>query len=69
MKQNDIRKLHELETAELTQKLTELRLSFVSLRMQKFASKLANVAQVTHLAKDIARVQTVLTEKMKAATA
>ncbi|MDA1079363.1 MAG: 50S ribosomal protein L29 [bacterium] len=66
MKQNDIHKLHELEASELIQKLDELRTSFVSLRMQKFSHKLANIAQVSHLAKDIARVQTVLKEKMKA---
>jgi len=66
MKQNDIHKLHELKSPELQQKLAEMRRSFVSLRMQKFAGKLANHAQVSHLAKDIARVLTVLKEKSKA---
>jgi len=51
MKQNDIRKLHELESLDLAQKLSELRRSFVSLRLQKFAGKLTNQAQVSHLAK------------------
>ncbi len=69
MRQNDIKKLHELEIAELSQKLAELRTSFVSLRMQKFAGKLTNVSQVSHLAKDIARILTVLKEKTKATTA
>ncbi|NCN06716.1 MAG: 50S ribosomal protein L29 [Candidatus Pacebacteria bacterium] len=68
MKKTDIHKLHELESAELTTKLAALRKSFISLRMQKFAGKLANTAQVTHLAKDIARVLTVLREKEKATT-
>ena len=68
MRQNDIHKLHELETTELEHKLAELRKSFVLLRMQKFAGKLTNVSQVSHLAKDIARVLTVLKEKTKVTT-
>jgi len=54
------------DAAGLNQELSELLKAQFSLRMQKATQQLQNTSQLKKVRKDIARVQTVLTEKAKA---
>ena len=54
------------DAAGLNQELSELLKAQFSLRMQKATQQLQNTSQLKKVRKDIARVQTVLTEKATA---
>jgi ribosomal protein L29 len=63
MKRNDIKALHDKSAAELTKQLEQHRLELAKMRLERKVAKLANPRQVSALADDIARIQTVLGEK------
>ncbi|CAG2136420.1 50S ribosomal protein L29 [compost metagenome] len=54
------------DAAGLNQELSELLKAQFSLRMQKATQQLQNTSQLKKVRKDIARVQTVLSEKADA---
>ena len=58
--------LRDKDVAGLNQELSELLKAQFSLRMQKATQQLQNTSQLKKVRKDIARVQTVLTEKANA---
>jgi large subunit ribosomal protein L29 len=65
MKANEIR---EMTVAELTAKLVELKSELFNLRFQNATNQLENPMKIVSVKKDIARIQTILTEKeLKAA--
>jgi large subunit ribosomal protein L29 len=57
--------LRAKSTAELRQELNELLKAQFGMRMQKATQQLTNFSQLRKVRRDIARVQTVLTEKAK----
>lgn len=63
MKRNDIKKLVSLEPVELLKKLDEISKAAAKARLEKKVAKLTNVKLGSSLAKDIARIKTVLTIK------
>lgn len=58
--------LRDKDVAGLNQELSELLKAQFGLRMQKATQQLQNTSQLKKVRKDIARVQTVLTEKANA---
>ena len=50
----------KLSSAELEEKLTELKKDLFFLRMQHATNQLDNPLQIAHVKKDIARVKTVI---------
>ena len=60
MKANDLR---EMTTAELENKLSELKKDLFFLRMQHSTNQLDNPLQINLVKKDIARIKTVIREK------
>jgi large subunit ribosomal protein L29 len=50
---------------ELETRLTELRKEQFNLRFQKATGQLANTARVTHVRKEIAKIQTVIGERQR----
>ena len=63
MKATEIR---ELSAEELAVKLTDLKKDLFNLRLQHATNQLDNTARITEVRKNIARIQTVITEKAKA---
>lgn len=63
MKSNDIKALHEKTADELRTQLAELRAELAQVQVEKKANKVANPRRVSTLRTDIARINTVLTEK------
>lgn len=57
--------LRAKSAAELRQELNELLKAQFGMRMQKATQQLTNFSQLRKVRRDIARVQTVLTEKAK----
>ncbi|MBR5012463.1 MAG: 50S ribosomal protein L29 [Clostridia bacterium] len=60
MKKTDIR---SLTTAELTNKLSELKSELFNLRFSLATGNLPNNSQIKNVKKDIARVKTILRER------
>ena len=60
MKANELR---EMQTAELTSKLVDLKAELFSLRFQHAINHLETPGRIDAVKKDIARVMTVLAEK------
>ena len=60
MKANEIR---SLSTAELENKLSELKKDLFTLRMQHATNHLDNPVKISAVRRDIARVKTVIREK------
>jgi large subunit ribosomal protein L29 len=61
--------VEELKTksaAELTQELTAAKKELFNLRFQNATNQLDNTARIKEVRKNIARIQTVITEKSKA---
>ena len=61
--------VEELKTksaAELTQELTAAKKELFNLRFQNATNQLDNKARIKEVRKNIARIQTVITEKSKA---
>lgn len=63
MKMNKASELRKMSGDELRKKDTELRAELFKLRFQHGVRRLENPARLRQLRKDIARVQTVLTEQ------
>jgi large subunit ribosomal protein L29 len=61
MKGTDVR---ELSTDELQEKTLELRTELFNLRIKKNTGQLENTAKLRTLRRDIARVETVLTQRL-----
>jgi len=57
--------LREKNPAELTQELNELLKAQFSLRMQVATQQLTNTSQIRKVRRDIARVRTLLNEKVR----
>ena len=60
MKANEVRKL---SSAELEEKLSDLKKDLFYLRMQHATNQLDNPVKISQVKKDIARVQTIIREK------
>ena len=60
MKANELR---EMQTAELTSKLVDLKAELINLRFQHALHQLENHGRIDAVKKDIARVMTILAEK------
>ena len=60
MKANELR---EMQTAELTGKLVDLKAELFNLRFQHAINQLENPGRIEAVKKDIARVMTILAEK------
>ena len=60
MKANEVRKL---SSAELEEKLSDLKKDLFYLRMQHATNQLDNPVKISQVKKEIARVQTVIREK------
>lgn len=60
MKANELR---EMQPAELSKKLTDLKAELFNLRFQHAINQLENPGRINAVKKDIARVMTVLAEK------
>ena len=58
--------LKDLSTAELEQKLAELKQELFNLRFQQATGQLENTARLKTVKKTIARIKTVLTERENA---
>ena len=64
MKANEIRKM---SAEQLNEKLTGLKKDLFMLRMQHATNQLDNTSRIKEVRKNIARIQTVITEKSKLA--
>lgn len=64
MKTKDIKELRELTTEDLNKKELELREELFNLQMQRGTSQLENPKRIQCVKKDVARIQTVIREKM-----
>ena len=60
MKANEVRKL---SSAELEEKLSDLKKDLFYLRMQHATNQLDNPVKISQVKKDIARVRTIMREK------
>ena len=60
---NEANELREMQTAELTSKLADLKAELFNLRFQHAINQLENPGRIEAVKKDIARVMTVLAEK------
>ncbi len=61
-----IQEIKELTVEELQKKGKELRSEALSLRIQKAAGQLENPARIRAIRREVARIETVLTTRMKA---
>ena len=59
--------LKKKSDAELAQELTDAKKELFNLRFQNATNKLDNIARIKEVRRNIARIQTVITEKAKAA--
>jgi large subunit ribosomal protein L29 len=66
MKAKEVR---ELSVQELRKRSSALRRERVMMRLQNASGSLENPARFSHIARDIARIETVLTERRRQATA
>ena len=67
MKSNKfVEELKTKSAAELTQELTAAKKELFNLRFQNATNQLDNTARIKEVRKNIARIQTVITEKSKA---
>ena len=62
MKTNELRKL---TTEELNKKVTECKEELFNLRMQKATGMLENPARIRELRKTVARINTILNERVE----
>ena len=62
MKTNELR---NLTTEELTKKVTECKEELFNLRMQKATGMLENLARIRELRKTVARINTILNERVE----
>lgn len=66
-----IKELRESTVEELSARRRELKQEALNLRIQQSASggQLENPARLTHIRKEIARIETIITERTRAAAA
>lgn len=65
-----IKELRELTVEELTKRSRELRHELLTLRLQQTTGQLENPMRIRTLRKEVAKIETILTERRtKAATA
>ena len=68
MKTNEyVKDLNTKSVDELTQALVEAKMELFSLRFQNATNQLENTSRIKEVRKNIARIQTVITEKANAA--
>lgn len=67
MKRDDFKKLSEATLTELVAKGQELRQEMFNLRLQQASSQLEKPARLRTLRRDLARVETLISTKRKAA--
>lgn len=63
MAQTKITEIRELTTEELTSRLRDLKQEALNLRLQQATGQLENTSRRTLVRKEVARVQTVLTQR------
>ena len=61
-----VTELKELSVAELNAKLAECKQELFNLRFQNATNQLDNTARIKEVRRNIARIQTVITEKARA---
>ena len=61
--------LNSKQAAELNNELTAAKKELFNLRFQKSTNQLDNTARIKEVRKNIARIQTIITQKEKAAKA
>ncbi len=61
-----VEELRNKSEAELTQELTAAKKELFNLRFQNATNQLENTARIKEVRKNIARIQTVITEKARA---
>ena len=64
MKTNDIKALHQKKIDELKQLLEETQKELVQAKLELAASKLNDTSKPARLAKDVARIKTILHQKV-----
>ncbi|MBT8037318.1 MAG: 50S ribosomal protein L29 [Verrucomicrobiae bacterium] len=63
MAQTKITEIRELTTDELTSRLRDLKQEALNLRLQQATGQLENTSRRTLVRKEVARVQTILTQR------
>ena len=58
-----IKELREMTTEELGTKRRELKHEMLNLRIQQQSGQLENPARINHLRKDVARIETLISER------
>ncbi|MFM2143602.1 MAG: ribosomal protein [Verrucomicrobiota bacterium] len=64
-----IKELRESSVEELSARRRELKQEALNLRIQQQSGQLENPARLTHIRKEIARIETLITERSRAAVA
>ena len=64
-----IKELREMTVEELGTKRRELKHEMLNLRIQQQSGQLENPARIYLLRKDVARIETIITERTRAAAA
>ena len=64
-----IKELRESSVEELSARRRELKQEALNLRIQQQSGQLENPARLTQIRKEIARIETIITERSRAATA
>ena len=64
-----VQDLNSKQTTELTNELTAAKKELFNLRFQNATNQLDNTARIKEVRKNIARIQTIITQKEKAAKA
>jgi len=63
MAQTKITEIRELTTEELTSRLRDLKQEALNLRLQQATGQLENTARRKHVRREVARVQSILSER------
>ena len=67
MKARDLKELRTSNSQDLKVKLNDLKAELFNLRFQNATNQLDNTSRIKEVRKNIARIQTVITEKSKLA--
>ncbi len=67
MKNNIVKDLREKSVAELQEELVSAKKELFNLRFQNATNQLSNTSRIKEVRKNIAKIQTVITEKSKVA--
>ena len=67
MKNNIVKDLREKSVAELQEELVSAKKELFNLRFQNATNQLSNTSRIKEVRKNIAKIQTVITEKAKVA--